>query len=305
MIYVISSKNLYGLWGSFILNNLTTEEYRFEFTNKVNPNNIDFRDNDMGIILLGIPLQENQVKSFQSNISNLTDIPFVTAQHYANWGEGLNNLDSYIDTERNFTQLLHETINNGEEIIKYRDKESATLGKQITDALQSHHEYDGKKMGKDLMLLADYYGERLVDKNYKNFNDLYSKERETLAILNTQMKSYIDKKISQADIQELADRTAVVSLHAERYVNELGRVFINSLTNSYDKVIVMVGKNTKGDDMYHIRTSEGVSATEVAQDLNNGGGKERAATVFLPKGNQYVYNTIITTLNRSLSEKSN
>lgn len=300
MYDVIAGRDIYSYWGAFILNNLTSQEYNFKFSNRLDIEIIEdsvVEGESSGVILLGVPVAKNQMESLNSVMEPMVDLPFISNYHFANWGETVPLLTSIVDEDTNFVTMLVKEVAEGKELIKFKDEESEKYAKAISEGLQSHHKYDGGLLGKNLMLLAELYGEELRNKKYSSVVDMGDTEEGVLLSLQRNMKEYVYRKIEEVFMHELDSGVIVVTLFAEQHINELGRVLINSLAVNGRKVIVMIGRQTRGDDMYRIRTSEGVSAVEVARKLNNGKGKERAATVFLPKGNQAVYNTIITALN--------
>lgn len=300
MIDVITGRDINSVWGSFILNNLTDGEYSF-----TNDWGIDLKTieasvaggTSYGVILLGKPIEENQVASLDNTLESMASMPFNIVGHFANWGETLSIPISEVDEKVNYVTKLVDIIGSGQEIVKFKDEPSKEFAKGIAEGLQSHQQYDGGMLGKSLMLLAELYQVDIINKDYKSIEDIGNTEEVVLRSLRRNMKDYVNRKIEEADMQITNKGTIVVSLFADRYDNELGQLFIKSLAKDGRKVIILMGKQTRGDDIYHIRTSEGISAKEVAQTLNNGQGKDRAATVFLPKGNQSVYNTINTTLN--------
>ena len=300
MLKILTGTDIYSIWGTYIIVNLTETDTEVEFVRKMDVGLVSEAvsgENTYGVVLMGQPIQENQVEAVEQALRETTEIPFTKAYHFANWGETLNIDVSIVDEEINFVSKLVENIETRDSFIKFKDKESAVFARQIAEGLQSHHVYDGGVIGKNLMLLSELYGEHLLEQRYDNLEQMGDKEELVLKSLNKNMKEYVQRKVEEANIQVLDSGVVVVSLFAEKHINELGRFFINSLSANGNRVIVMIGRQTRGDDMYRIRTSEGVSASQVAHKLNKGKGKERAATVFLPKGNEPVYNTIIRALN--------
>lgn len=300
MLEVIASNDLYSLWGAYILEKLVKKEVSIKFSQGINVEEIQEvadKENSYGVILLGKPIQENQVEAVEQALQGTVETPFTKAYHLANWGENLNVDLSIVDEELNFVTKLVENIETGDSFLEFKDVESARFAREIADGLQSHHKYDGGVSGKNLMLIAELYGENLLERDYLSLENMGDVEGIVLKSLQDNMKYYANKKIEEANIQVTDSGTIVVSLFAEKHVNEIGRAFIKSLTANGSEAVVLIGKQTKRDDIYHIRTSEGISAREVALKLNRGKGKERAATVFLPKGNTPIYNTIIRTLN--------
>lgn len=298
MLEVIADTNIYGLWGAYILDKLTDTKFSIKFEKGVNIKSLEDSANSedsLGVVLLK-PIQESQVESVEAVLQEF-DTPFTSAYHFANWGEEISIDVSVVDVEVNLVTKLVETVDAGDAFIKFIDEDAANFAREISKGLQSHHLYDGGVLGKNLMLLSEFYKEDLLNNSYNSIEDMGDKEEKVLKRLNNNMKEYVGRKVGEANLQVLNSGVIVVSLLAERYVNELGRTFIESLTANGSRVVVLIGQQTKGDDLYRIRTSEGVSASQVAHELNRGKGKERAATVFLPKGNTPIYNTIIRTLN--------
>lgn len=299
MLEVITGNDLYSVWGSYILDKLTTADINFHFTKGLKLEDLRelaIGENTYGVVLLGKSLQESQVETINEIMQEITDQPFTKGYHFANWGETLGIDVSVVDNEINFVSKLVEEITLNPDFIKFKDEGSQKFAEDIAEALQSHHKYDGGAVGKRLMLLAELYGEDLLFRNYESIEDIGTIEGLTVQRLEKNMKTYTQKKVDEANLQVLDSGVIVVSLFAEKHVNELGKLFIDSLSANGSKVVVLIGKQTRGDDIYHIRTSLGVSASDVAYALNKGKGKERAATVFLPKGNQAIYNTIYTVL---------
>lgn len=304
MINILTTGDVFSYWGAYIIQNLTDTEIKLNNIPKINIKELREMVSDeehSGIILLGVPVEENQVRIVDDTLEPLTGFPFITCEHYANWGSKLVNTQSYVDQEQNYLVGLVNNIVAGNTIYKFADKEAEELALDIVDSLQSYHTFEAntrKERGDQLILLSDFYKEGLVGHgNYSNIEGLLDANQGVINRLKINRTDYINRKLEQAVISRLDTGTLVVTLNAERHINEIGESFINGLGKGADEVIVLIGHTTRGDDLYHIRTSEGVNAGEVARTLNYGDGKEHVATVFLSKANQPIYNTIYKVLN--------
>ena len=127
------------------------------------------------------------------------------------------------------------------------------------------------------------------------FEEIMENYFYTLLGLRNTRNEYIQQAIKKVRATVI-NSTVVCFLYAEQYPNEIAYKLIDFYRqHNYEKVIVFVGKHTKGDDMFSVR-SYGVDASEVAYRLNRGKGKPNTATVFLGNSGNATYNATIQSL---------
>lgn len=236
------------------------------------------------VVIVGLGFKKSEQDSFTNSIMT-SDNPNVEIRHFASWGDIIqgDKVISKVDEVGSPIRLMYNTLKEG-----LVDEEE--FSENIVEYLDSYHRFTFKE-GTPVMVfkaLADFYtiglAEKLIRTSYKTNVELIRDNLEEIRVETTKRSAYIKDRAETATVSVVAN-TAVVMLYAESYVNELA-YYLKGLhqKDNIKEVIVLVGKHTRGSDMFSIRTSEGVDAEQVAKALgSNMGGKPRVATVFLTR----------------------
>ena len=161
----------------------------------------------------------------------------------------------------------------------------------------------------DLADLAEFYGFSLWKIfEVSEYNDdeitniviaIYNLFDREIDILKKRRINYIKETAKRTRVQ-VVNGTVVCFVYAESHVNELAHALIDKFNkNGYNKVVVFIGKHTKGDDFFHVRSSN-VDAGNLVYQLNGGRGKETTASVFLGDAKESTFQAMISSLTEVL-----
>lgn len=211
------------------------------------------------------------------------------------------------------------------------DEEKSPVGNllgvasRMMDDTGFHYDYEAyMKENEDIIRLVDGYNSYTIE-TYEDFNsvdlvdfgdlmketlpqvlanndtlsDTLAQYRPVFKGLRTNRNQYIQQAIKRVTATVVNDHVVCFG-YAERYHNEIAHTLIEFYKkHNYTKILVFVGKHTKGDDMFSVR-SYGVDASVVANKLNRGKGKPTTATVFLGNSGKSTCLATISTLSEIL-----
>lgn len=215
-------------------------------------------------------------------------------------------------------------IYNNKESLEYSEQWNYKLGNavdKLPPALKRVEKYNdyifeeeekGKLGTMSLVELGNFYGTNLkmehqVGDDREGFpmfefttSDyaLYSQYKPVSDVLHANRYDYLKRALKTAQVRlvPIQDKMVAVALvYAEQYTNEVAHQLIQHYNeNNVDKVLVLVAKHTKGNDMYALRGSN-IDVGEIARALG-GQGKPQAGSVFLPSAKEAVFNSLIEEL---------
>lgn len=314
-IKLITKKNTQG----YVMNTLLRRFYKdivdVEFLNKFNlpdiHNHIGEHD---AVIIVGFPFFESQRGALDTALSSM-DNPFSKVYHLATFGDTYRNegsfrsfVDEVISPVGHFVELiidLTKFTNTGtkedEQNVVALAKEALVFAKDIIEETDNYNRYEVTDRTISWVLLVDLLGENLykVTEPSKELDTILKEQEVLVDALNINMQDYVLRTIGKMSANVI-NGTVVCFGYAEQHVNEVAHKLINFYkSHNYQKVIVFIGRHTKGDDMFSVR-SYGVNAGEVAYKVHNGKGKDTTATVFLGKPSEAVNNTLLSVLSEIL-----
>lgn len=300
MICLIASNNIQGHYADLLLRVGTKDtQVNSHFPRKFNFGEVGeyLGENDTVLIVVGFGYKKSENRALIESLerSNFYNMPFTAMYHYASWGDVIeadNTISSTVDEVISPIKLMKTQLSSIKSGLGKLTENGMFMQGLVKD-IEAYHNYSFTNLPStfslELKLLGDVYrgstgavlANQLESEDEPTVRVLINKNADTLRIEQGKMEDYIQYKIGTAKVNTVG-QYVLVMLYAEEYTNELAHQFLDNFKQAgYDKVIVMIGKHTKGDDMFNIRVSEGLDAAEIARKLNNGKGKAHAATVFL------------------------
>lgn len=311
MIQLIGSNNVQGYYTELLLKMGVEDKVKAYFPRRFNFHDVgQFVDDKADcVVIVGFGFKKNQQEAFIQALKDLSlyDTPMTEVYHFASWGDVIEDstgsIHSFVDEELSPVKLLYKNFGKVSNPLKTIKQQDMFLF-ELVQAIDDYHTYTFREKGNDnsikLKLLGDFYRRNTGSNIYKNLlgnrnpsvGAILTDFWEQVAEEESKMHDYLREKLAITKVFTVGD-TVVVMLYAENYINEIANEVIEAYKASgYSKVVVMVGKQTRGDDMFSIRVSEGLDAGVIAQKINNGKGKERAATVFLGKPIDFIAKSV-------------
>jgi len=309
-MHIFLKESMASYWFAHIIQqNIPTDEIPvFVWGNKIDFNQlrrtVEDNPNDK-YICFDLGFTENQLPILEEILGN------VDVSHFASWGEELPFGTSYVGDTKSPLKLWADNFifNLQQGTDNYLVTEQDMLEPMdIVASVQEYHQYDNTERSHFVRRLAELFGKNLGEISHIGLKNMRSKNLNIERILETmkfEEEKYIEKKKSEAREFNISDTTQikVFMVYAEKLQNEIAHELIEENKNQYMEVVVLIGSHTRGDDLFRVRVSEGISALDVAQELNNGKGKDHAATVFLGDVTQFTFNTIESILTTPSDEK--
>ncbi|UXQ88999.1 hypothetical protein Thu_156 [Bacillus phage Thurquoise] len=256
-------------------------------------NTIDFRehekfkDADM-ILVLGLAYRGYTLPTeFFIN----ADVPFVDFVHISTYGEEIQgkHIISLVDENQDPIKVLYETMKNmasSLNLSKYVELSDKAM--YMVEAVNSYRTWTWEGNNTTRMLLALYHASYKRLPNLLRGLSLQEVVQAHAPVIKGQLEKledYIERKSLMVQSRQVTidGQECILKLvYAEEYINELA----NDILHQEDiaiPVIVCIGRATKSNDIFSVRT-KGVNAGRVAEVINGGGGKENVATFFAPIG---------------------
>ncbi|AEW47157.1 hypothetical protein BCP78_0150 [Bacillus phage BCP78] len=242
-----------------------------------------FKDAQM-ILVLGLSYRGyNLPQEFYTEV----DAPFMDFVHISTYGKPIpgNHIISIVDEELDPIKVLFNLL--------HTSPDTTVLSKYITftdtsewlvNAINSYRTWTWEGNDTTRILIALYHASyKRLPRLMKGLS-LQEVLKAHAPIIKGQMErmeDYIERKAATVKEQAVTvdgQQCLLKVVFAEEYINELANELLNQRPAGVP-TIVCVGRSTKGNDIFSIRTA-GVHAGRVAQLINEGGGKESVATVF-------------------------
>ena len=299
-VALIASNTMFGYYSKVLLSSMIEDKVHATFVRRLNFAELEeyVTDETTTVIIIGHPYANSQESSLREVLTKLDidgNIPFTQLIHVCNWGDTIKlpGVVSIVEEETSVTKALSDYIATGSSI--FGETEMNVGARKLVNHLESYHQYDfmhhRTSQPLSLKLIADAYRGR-VDQAVKLTDEGVTFDYGLRDSLHEQMEEYIYGAIDKVAV-ELVNGTIIAVLHAENYHNEIAHKIMSAYQQAgYQNVIVLIGKETRGDDMFHIRVSDNLDAESVAKHLNNGKGNKHASTVFLGKHRQAEINII-------------
>lgn len=292
MISYIGTNNMQGYYGRALLSLGTDNRIVAEYPSRFVFQNIDSYVDAYAdiVIILGFSFNKSETGSFIESLkqANLYGNPMTQVYHFASFGDVIEDpeIESYVDEELSPVLLMKKVLSRADTVFSKINKNQMFVH-ELANAINEYHTYTFNTTGNTDVLKLKHLADAKGKDVYKyvvgasSVRELVHSSEDIIKPQEEKFNEYISRKLELANVFTVQD-TVVVMLYAEQYVNEIAHAFItNYQMSGFEKVVVMVGRQTRGDDLFSIRVSKGLDASEIAKVVNGGKGKEGAATVFL------------------------
>lgn len=305
-LLMITKKNVQGYVLNYLLKQLAVKSehnYTCEFLDKFNLPDIKNYANKADVLIIsGFPFYESQRTTVDEALQVMNN-PFSQFFHLATFGDTYSNegsfhsyVDELVSPVGNFPKIIKELEN----FLKFNDVIRHLLlsdMESIIEATDAYNRYEVTDTILDWVSLVETYREQLYARYGvgTDLEEILDKDKTLVKSLREKKDDYIKRTLGRTSAQVI-NGTVVCFTYAEEYVNEVAHKLIEFYQSyNYTKVAVFVGRHTKGDDMFSIRTA-GIDAGELAYKVNRGRGKPTTATVFLGNSGQSTFNALLNTL---------
>lgn len=305
-LLMITKKNVQGYVLNYLFKQLAVKSghnYTCEFLDKFNlPDIGNYADKADILIVAGFPFYESQRTALDEALQAMNN-PFSQFYHLATFGDTYSNegaFHSYVDTTvspvGNFSKVVKELKN----FLKFADAIQPLLlsdMESIIEATDAYNRYEVTDTTLDWISLVETYRELLYARYGvgTDLEEILDKDKTLVKALREKRDDYIKRILGRTSAQ-VVNGTVICFTYAEEYVNEVSHKLIEFYQSyNYTRIAVFVGRHTKGDDMFSIRTA-GIDAGELAYKVNRGRGKPTTATVFLGNSGQSTFNALLNTL---------
>lgn len=296
---IIATNNLFGHYSSLLIEHFREERVSSSFPRKLEYDNIYslVGEEDTTLVIVGFPYYKSQRAALEDTINELALVgnPFTEVTYISTWGDEIDieGVHHIFKEGVPLTNLVAEYITRGTEMINPVDLNVG--GKKLVKYLEEYHNYEflhhKASAPLSLKLLSDVYGQDVSHAVELTDTDIHF-DPVIRDALYRKMENYIRDKLGKVETKAVNGKV-VLLVYAEEHHNEIAHKLIDAYSASgFKDVIVLVGKQTRGDDMFHIRVSSDLDAGKIAKVINNGRGNEHAATVFLGKPRAFVMNSI-------------
>lgn len=303
---MITKKNVQGYVLNYLFKQLAVKSghnYTCEFLDKFNlPDIGNYADKADILIVAGFPFYESQRTTVDEALQVMNN-PFSQFFHLATFGDTYSNegsfhsyVDEVISPVGNFPKIVEELKN----FLKFADAVQHLLLSDmhtIIEATDAYNRYEVTDTILDWVSLVETYREQLYARYGvgTDLEEILDKDKTLVKALREKKDDYIKRILGRTSAQ-VVNGTVICFTYAEEYVNEVAHKLIEFYQSyNYTRIAVFVGRHTKGDDMFSIRTS-GIDAGELAYKVNRGRGKPTTATVFLGNSGQSTFNALLNTL---------
>ena len=305
-LLMITKKNVQGYVLNYLFKQLAVKSehnYTCEFLDKFNlPDIKNYASKADVLIISGFPFYESQRTTVDEALQVMNN-PFSQFFHLATFGDTYSNegsfhsyVDELVSPVGNFPKIIKELEN----FLKFNDVIRHLLlsdMESIIEATDAYNRYEVTDTILDWVSLVETYREQLYARYGvgTDLEEILDKDKTLVKALREKRDDYIKRILGRTSAQVI-NGTVVCFTYAEEYVNEVAHKLIEFYQSyNYTKVAVFVGRHTKGDDMFSIRTA-GIDAGELAYKVNRGRGKPTTATVFLGNSGQSTFNALLNTL---------
>lgn len=305
-LLMIAKKNVQGYVLNYLVKQLAVKSdnnYTCEFLDKFNlPDIKNYADKADVLIITGFPFYESQRTAVDEALQVMNN-PFSQFFHLATFGDTYSNegsfrsyVDEVISPVGNFPKIVEEL----KKFLKFADAIQPLLlsdMETVIEATDAYNRYEVTDTILDWVSLVETYREQLYARYGvgTDLEEILDKDKTLVKALREKKDDYIKRTLGRTSAQVI-NGTVVCFTYAEEYVNEVSHKLIEFYQSyNYTKIAVFIGRHTKGDDMFSIRTA-GIDAGELAYKVNRGRGKPTTATVFLGNSGQSTFNALLNTL---------
>lgn len=321
-VHLIAKRNTQGYFMNLLLSRAWSGyNYTVHFTDARDVYSAlqekDVPDNTKRLFIVGLPFWSSQYNAISELLTSQRDPQeILKIYHFATFGDSFPDEEwqggffcwySYVDEVVSPVQKLTDMllVLQAEGNSSCDLEEFFSINEGIIRLIDQYHRYEfephTQEYAVDLVDLGNLLKEcmpRALSSHW-TLGEIMETYHHTLTGLRSTRNQCIQLAIKRTRATVI-NSTVICFLYAEQYPNEIAHKLIDFYRqHNYEKVIVFVGKHTKGDDMFSVR-SYGVDASEVAYRLNRGKGKPNTATVFLGNSGNATYNATIQSLSEIL-----
>lgn len=308
-LLMITKKNVQGYVLNYLFKQLAVQSehnYTCEFLDKFNlPDIKNYANKADVLIIAGFPFYESQRTTVDEALQVMNN-PFSQFFHLATFGDTYSNegsfhsyVDELVSPVGNFPKIVEEL----DKFLNFNQRYNAFVhlflyeNSSVIEATDAYNRYEVTDNILDWVSLVETYGESLYEKygTEADLEEILDKDKTLVKALREKKDDYIKRTLGRTSAQ-VVNGTVICFTYAEEYVNEVAHKLIEFYQSyNYTRIAVFVGRHTKGDDMFSIRTA-GIDAGELAYKVNRGRGKPTTATVFLGNSGQSTFNALLNTL---------
>lgn len=277
-------------------------------------NHIDFReydrfkDADINLVV-GLPYKGYALpQDFYISL----DVPFMDFIHSSTYGESIqgrhiiSNVDPNVDPIKDIINFI-QTSPGSTLLSKHLTITDKTL--HLVEAVNDYRTWSWENNNVTRVLLALFHSAyKRMPRMIKGLGleEIVKTYAPVIKGQMEKMEDYIARKVEMTKSYEVTidgEKCLLKVVFADNYINELANHLLNNEPTSMP-VIVCVGRTTKSSDMLSIRTSK-IEASKVAYLINEGGGKDSVASVFLGVSyGELIGNAVVTSLQKHLQNES-
>ncbi|ALO79562.1 phosphodiesterase [Bacillus phage Hobo] len=246
-----------------------------------------FKDADM-ILVLGLAYRGYTLPTdFYIN----ADVPFVDFVHISTYGEVIEgkHIISLVDEHTDPIKVLYNIMKNMASSLNLsKHVELTDQAMYMVEAVNAYRTWTWEGNNTTRMLLALYHASYKRLPKLLHGLSLQEVVKAHAPVIKGQLEKledYIERKSQMVQSRQVVidGQECILKLvYAEEYINELANDILHQEDTTVP-VIVCVGRTTKSNDIFSVRT-KGIHAGRVAEVINGGGGKENVATFFAPVG---------------------
>lgn len=215
------------------------------------------------------------------------DIPFMDFIHFSTYGQNIpgNHLISVVDANKEPIVQLVDMLKYSPEssiLSKYVNIDSFTEG--VAKAVQDYRFWQWENNTITKVMLALYNASfKHLPSIFRN-NSLEDVMKLYTPIIRGQWnkeKEHLEKKLKETkayNVEIQGTNCVLAVVFSDQYINETANYILDNI-ETRNPIAVCVGRNTKGGDVFSVRT-KGIPANLVAHLVNEGQGNENAASFF-------------------------
>lgn len=301
-VKVFTTSTFEGVSGVAILQEILDKDVNIEveYTRHIDfRNHTQFEGVDVNLVL-GLPYRGyNLPQDFY--IKN--NVPFEDFIHIGTYGDTIQgeHIISIVEEEQDPIKTLYDMLVQARQgTILSKFVQISGKAESMVQAVNAYRIWDWQSNSTTRMLLSLYHASYKMLPRILYGTSLTDVVRQYAPIIKGQMElmsDSIQRKVDTSKTYEVVIDGEISILRVaftDEYVNEVANELLN--IDTHNPIIACVGRTTKGNDMFSIRTSK-IDASKVAYLINEGAGKETVASVFSEIGyTELMGNSIYTAL---------
>lgn len=312
MIQLIVRKDVQGYYADMVIRRACQVDVETTYLDKFNVSDVAQYNPDASVIIVfGFPVVKSEFSIIEKNMEQYNNA-FSSFYHFCSFGEQipLDWVTSVVAEDYSPLKAMWDNIHwdTDANLLKGVPEKGEDIT-QLVDILDKYHRYvffeEGDITPLYFKLLGEFYKEKLYDNMLETpTKSIISNYQDIVEILVLQWHTYVNKVMERVSWSTVGD-IHIAMVYAEDHVNEIAHMITETMKgNRMGKGVVLIGKHTREDDMFHVRTLN-LDASDVARRLNNGKGKADSAIVFLGNSTQVLSSTVFNVLSNSYKNNKN